>query len=134
MVVVPRRPTHFFSKNWSAKAWRRLGCKVAKWCCVKLLTRSTVWSSVVGRNPIGFRVRAVAFGNAQSPRNVSRDRDMEVVWCSEFERLRTLVAAAGGGIEIEHALPDGATPLKLIEDQRGRERTDEVRTPKTMQR
>ncbi len=47
-----------------------------------------------------LQVRAVAFGNAQTPRDASRDRDMETIWCSEFERLRTLVSASGGGIEI----------------------------------
>ena len=81
-----------------------------------------------------LQVRAVAFGSAQSPRNASRDRDMETVWCSEFERLRTLVSASGGGIEIEHALPVGATPLKLIEDPKGREETDEGKILRTLQR
>ncbi len=81
-----------------------------------------------------LQVRAVTFGSAQSPRNVSRDRDMETIWCSEFERLRMLVSAAGGGIEIEHALPVGATPLKVLDYPNGREQTDEVKAPKTMQR
>jgi hypothetical protein len=57
---------------------------------------------------------------------------METVWCSEFGRLQTLVASSGGGIEIEHALPVGATPLKQIEDTK-REDTELVRVPKTMQ-
>lgn len=81
-----------------------------------------------------LQVRAVAFGNAQSPRDASRDRDMETIWCSEFERLRTLVSASGGGIEIEHALPVGATPLKLIADPTGREQLDEGKNLRTMQR
>jgi hypothetical protein len=78
-----------------------------------------------------LQVRAVAFGTGASARDPMRDRDMETVWCSEFERLRTLVASAGGGIEIEHALPVGATPLKLIEDTRG-EDTESVRAPRTL--
>ena len=81
-----------------------------------------------------LQVRAVAFGSAQSPRNASRDRDMEAIWCSEFEQLRTLFSKSGGGIEIEHALPVGATPLKLIEDPKRREETDEGKTLRTMQR
>jgi hypothetical protein len=81
-----------------------------------------------------LQVRAVAFGNALSPRNPSRDRDMETVWCTEFERLRTLVSASGGGIEIEHAYPVGATPLKLVQDQTRRDGTDEVTAPRTLQR
>lgn len=81
-----------------------------------------------------LQVRAVAFGSAQSPRNTSRDLDMEAVWCSEFQRLQTLVSASGGGIEIEHALAVGATPLKLIEDATRPDETDEVRNLKTLQR
>jgi hypothetical protein len=81
-----------------------------------------------------LQVRAVALCGPQSPRNASRDRDMEAVWCSEFERLRMLVSASGGGIEIEQALPVGATPLKLVEDPKGRGEPDEVRTLRTLQR
>jgi len=79
-----------------------------------------------------LQVRAIAFGSAGSVRDASRDREMETVWCSEFERLQTLVASSGGGIEIAHALPVGATPLKVIEDARG-EDPDLVRAPRTMQ-
>jgi hypothetical protein len=81
-----------------------------------------------------LQVRAVAFGSAQTPRNALRDRDMEAIWCSEFEQLRTLLSKSGGGIEIEHALPVGATPLKLIEDPKRRDETDEAKTLRTMQR
>jgi hypothetical protein len=79
-----------------------------------------------------LQVRAVAFGSAGSARDVSRDRDMETIWCSEFERLQSLVASSGGSIEIEHALPVGATPLKQIEDT-NREDAELVRRPSTMQ-
>ena len=81
-----------------------------------------------------LQVRAVAFGSAQTPRNALRDRDMESIWCSEFEQLRSLLAKSGGGIEIEHALPVGATPLKLIEDPKRGDETDAGKTLRTMQR
>jgi hypothetical protein len=81
-----------------------------------------------------LQIRAVAFADAQSPRNASRDRDMEAVWCSEFQRLRTLVSASGGGLEIEQAFPVGAMPLKLVEDPTRRQATDEVISLKTLQR
>jgi hypothetical protein len=80
-----------------------------------------------------LQVRAVAFGGAQSSRNVSRDRDMEAVWCSEFKQLGTMLSKSGGGIEIEHALPVGATPLKLVEDpNRGEEADDGKSNLRTM--
>jgi hypothetical protein len=81
-----------------------------------------------------LQVRAVAFGSAQTPRNTLRDRDVEAIWCSEFEQLRTLLSKTGGVIEIEHALPVGATPLKLIEDLKRRDETGEGKTLRTMQR
>jgi hypothetical protein len=79
-----------------------------------------------------LQVRAVAFGSAQTPRNALRDRDVEAIWCSEFEQLRTLLSKSGGGIEIEHALPVGATPLKLIEDPKRLDETGEGKTLRTM--
>jgi hypothetical protein len=81
-----------------------------------------------------LQVRAVAFGNGQSPRNAVRDRDIEAVWCSELEQLRNMFSISGGGIEIEQALPVGATPLKLIEDSKRHEERDESKTPRTLQR
>jgi hypothetical protein len=78
-----------------------------------------------------LQVRAVAFGGAQSPRNVSRDRDMEAVWCSEFKQLGTMLSKSGGGIEIERALPVGATPLKLVEDPKRGEEADDGKTTLT---
>ena len=81
-----------------------------------------------------LQVRAVAFGGGQVERNTLRDRDMEATWCSEFQQLRTLLSKSGGGIEIEHALPVGAMPLKVVEDPKRREEADEGRTLRTMQR
>lgn len=81
-----------------------------------------------------LQVRAVAFGDAQSPRNASRDRDMEAVWCSEFQRLRALFSASGGGLEIERESAVGAVPLKLIEDPTRHQATDEVITLRALQR
>jgi hypothetical protein len=81
-----------------------------------------------------LQVRAVAFGSAQSPRNAIRDRDMEAVWCSELEQLRSMFSISGGGIQIEQALPVGAKPLKLIEDSKMDEELDEGKTLRTMQR
>jgi hypothetical protein len=81
-----------------------------------------------------LQVRAVAFGSAQSPRNAVRDRDMEAVWCSELEQLRSMFSISGGGIQIEQALPVGAKPLKLIEDSKMHEERDEGKTPRTLQR
>jgi len=78
-----------------------------------------------------LQVRAVTFGSPTSPRNTTRDTDAEAAWCSEFERLRTLVSSSGGGIEIEHALPVGAIPLKLV-NATVVEVPDAARAPRTL--
>jgi hypothetical protein len=46
----------------------------------------------------------------------SRDRDIETIWCGEFERLQSLVAKDGGQLSLESAHPIGQFPLKIIED------------------
>lgn len=41
---------------------------------------------------------------------------METIWCSEFERLQSLVAGSGGSVVIESARPVGQFPLKVVAD------------------
>ena len=66
-----------------------------------------------------LQVRAVAFGNSTETRDTSRDRDIETIWCGEFERLQSLIAKDGGHLAIEHARPVGQFPLKVVEDKEG---------------
>ena len=54
-----------------------------------------------------LQVRAVAFGNSTDARDTSRDRDIETIWCGEFERLQSLVGTSGGNISLESARPMG---------------------------
>lgn len=70
-----------------------------------------------GAKSDNLQVRVVTFGDGASPRNTSRDRDMETTWCSEFDRLRGMISKAGGDLKIEHALPVGATPVKMVESK-----------------
>jgi len=66
-----------------------------------------------------LQVRAVAFGNSTETRDTSRDRDIETIWCGEFERLQSLIAKDGGHLAIEYARPVGQFPLKVVEDKEG---------------
>lgn len=63
-----------------------------------------------------MQVRAVGLGNPADPRDAGRDKDMETIWCGEFERLQSLVAQAGGNVSIESARPAGHFPLKVVAD------------------
>ncbi|WOH80473.1 hypothetical protein RX327_32600 [Bradyrhizobium sp. BEA-2-5] len=63
-----------------------------------------------------LQVRAVGIGSSTDGRDENRDRDMETIWCGEFDRLRTLVAKAGGNVAMEFARPVGQFPLKIVSD------------------
>jgi hypothetical protein len=63
-----------------------------------------------------LQVRTVRIGNPAETSDMSRDRDMETIWCGEFERLQSLVAKSGGNLSIESARPVGQFPLKVVPD------------------
>jgi hypothetical protein len=63
-----------------------------------------------------LQVRAVSIGNPAEARDMSRDRDMETIWCGEFHRLQSLVAKSGGSLSIESARSIGQFPLKVVPD------------------
>ncbi|PJG50614.1 hypothetical protein CVM73_35275 [Bradyrhizobium forestalis] len=61
-----------------------------------------------------LQVRVVGIGSLAEARDSNRDRDMETIWCGEFDRLRALVAKAGGHFAMEFARPAGQFPLKIV--------------------
>ncbi|MFC6296568.1 hypothetical protein GNF76_08390 [Pseudomonas sp. CCM 7893] len=58
-----------------------------------------------------LQVRAVALGADHDAR---RDRDIETIWCGEFQRLQALLASRGDDLSIERALAVGEVPLKVV--------------------
>jgi hypothetical protein len=82
-----------------------------------------------------LQVRAIAFGNSTETRDTSRDRDIETIWCGEFERLQSLMAKDGGRLSLESAHPIGHFPLKVVEDRLSATETDiSVRTTRHLPR
>jgi len=63
-----------------------------------------------------LQVRAVGIGSSAEARDANRDHDMETIWCGEFDRLKALVAKAGGNVTMELARPVGQFPLKIVSD------------------
>lgn len=61
-----------------------------------------------------LQVRAVALGNPSLARAPADDREVETIWCDDFDRLKALVTKGGGSLAIEHARPVGQYPLKII--------------------
>ncbi|HEQ2175786.1 TPA: hypothetical protein VES31_004505, partial [Pseudomonas aeruginosa] len=61
-----------------------------------------------------LQLRAVAL-NAN--RDSQRDRDIETLWCGEFQRLQALLAAQGGELSVERALGVGEVALKEIGEE-----------------
>jgi len=56
-----------------------------------------------------LQVRAVALSG---DRDKTRDRDIESIWCSEFQRLQALLKDRGSELLIERSLSVGEVPLK----------------------
>ncbi|HBO2409319.1 hypothetical protein [Pseudomonas aeruginosa] len=54
-------------------------------------------------------------------RDSQRDRDIETLWCGEFQRLQALLAAQGGELSVERALGVGEVALKEIGEEEQRE-------------
>lgn len=65
-----------------------------------------------------MQMRPIAFEAGGIGPDPGRDRDAETIWCGDVSTLQNALAAAGGGLVIERALPIGATPLKRIAVER----------------
>jgi hypothetical protein len=61
-----------------------------------------------------LQVRLVGSDRPSVPRSAERDRDMETIWCSDFDRLHDLLGGQGGEMVIERALEAGAQPLMTV--------------------
>lgn len=61
-----------------------------------------------------LQIRVVGADQPSQPRTTERDRDQEVIWCGEFDRLRADLAARGSDLVIERALGIGAQPVKSV--------------------
>jgi len=58
-----------------------------------------------------MQVRAVALSR---DRDTQRDKDIETIWCNEFDRLQAMLQAHGSELLIERAMGVGETPLKEV--------------------
>jgi hypothetical protein len=58
-----------------------------------------------------LQVKAVAFS---TERDMSRDHDVETMWCGDFSRLQAQLLDKGHTLSIEKAFPIGAVPLKVV--------------------
>ena len=91
------------SATKSAKAWPPPGRRPAGSSCANPPPR--LRPEVGGKADNGrLQLRAVAL-NAN--RDSQRDRDIETLWCGEFQRLQALLAAQGGELSVERALGVG---------------------------
>ena len=60
--------------------------------------------------------RPVRFGPATSAGDSSRDRDIETIWCSDFDHLKSQIdGLAGGVLKVEQARPVGAVPVLFVQ-------------------
>ena len=55
--------------------------------------------------------RPVRFGFEASGNDRSKDRDIETVWCSDFDKLHRQILAEQGELKMERSTPVGAMPV-----------------------
>lgn len=70
-----------------------------------------------------LQFRPVRFGSEANAKDHSKDRDIETVWCSDFDKLHKHVLKEQGELKIERATPVGAIPVlfeveNVVSDQR----------------
>jgi hypothetical protein len=76
------------------------------------------------------QIRPVRFGQAGTAGDKSKDRDIETMWCSDFDRLKGKMGAEHGDLKIEQAHAVGAVPVLFVDDgPPPDDRRPEVRTP-----
>ena len=62
--------------------------------------------------------RPVRFGPAASAGDSRRDRDIETLWRSDFEHLKTKLGEPNELLKVEYAIPVGAVPVLLVQVRR----------------
>ena len=83
-------------------------------------------------NGTAFQTRVVAVGEQQ--RSKQRDREVEETWCSEFARLRALLAEGGFQTNLAQAHQPGAVPIKTVASREARAARDRVLERKAQSR
>jgi hypothetical protein len=73
----------------------------------------------------GARMQVQIVGSDQpvAARSATRDRDQEVIWCSEFADLKNLVAQSGSKLVLERAIEAGAQGVKTVHLPAGADET-----------
>ena len=61
------------------------------------------------------QLRPVRFASPGTTGDASRDRDIETIWCGDFDRLRESLAKLDADVAIEKAMAIGATPVMVVE-------------------
>lgn len=61
-----------------------------------------------------FQIQLVSLEQSNEADKLSRDRDQETIWCTEFGQLQDLLEKAGAEMGIEKAIPAGVKPLKQV--------------------
>jgi hypothetical protein len=80
------------------------------------------------------QLRPVRFAAPGATGDASRDRDIETIWCSDFDRLRESLARLDADVALEKAMPIGATPVMVVEQATQEAGRGEVVMPETSRR
>lgn len=77
-----------------------------------------------------LQIRPVAFieqSEQGEQRDAQRERDVETLWCQDFEQLQTYLAQSGHDLNIERKTAVGVIPLKyVVQEEEGRSRKQQA--------
>lgn len=89
----------------------------------------------LGGKQARFQARTVALTHQ---RDMTRDKDVDAIWCSQHQQLQTILAKSHAELLIERALPAGQNAMKVIEieseDTAHQHAVTQVHKPKTFSR
>ena len=81
----------------------------------------------VGADQLQFR--PVRFGAADAKSDRANDRDIEALWCSDFNKLHKRVQAEKGEFKIEKTMSVGAVEVLFVAEREGSETRQIVAAP-----
>ncbi len=66
-----------------------------------------------------LQLRPVRFASAGSTGDSSKDRDIETIWCSDFQRLLDRLGTLDADLVVERVTPVGEVPVMVVQELQG---------------
>ena len=68
-----------------------------------------------------LQMRPVRFAAPNAPTDAGKDRDIETIWCADFDTLHDRLRALDADVAIERATPIGSSPVMVVREDSGQD-------------